>query len=97
MQATETDYRSGRRNTEVLKQTSICTSSCRGASGNDFASTRGYIDRVPVNKWKNLKRNSLAYWGSKQTSIDNSALENLKMPMWKCVKKAATELASKYY
>ncbi|HMR56397.1 MAG TPA: F0F1 ATP synthase subunit alpha, partial [Cyclobacteriaceae bacterium] len=87
----------GRRNTEVLKQPQYAPVAVEEQVAMILASTRGYIDRVPVNKVKEFEKEfiELLRAQNKQT-LDNFRAGKFEDADVDVIKKVATELASKY-
>lgn len=87
----------GRRNTEVLKQPQYAPVAVEEQVAMILASTRGYIDRVPVNKVKEFEKEfiELLRAQNKQT-LDNLRAGKFEDADVDVIKKVATELASKY-
>lgn len=87
----------GRRNTEVLKQPQYSPTPVEEQVAMILASTRGYIDRVPVNKVKEFETEfiHLLRAQNKQT-LDNFRAGKFEDADVDVIKKVATELASKY-
>lgn len=87
----------GRRNTEVLKQPQYSPAPVEEQVAMILASTRGYIDRVPVNKVKEFEIEfiHLLRAQNKQT-LDNFRAGKFEDADVDVIKKVATELASKY-
>lgn len=87
----------GRRNTEVLKQPQYAPVAVEEQVAMILASTRGYIDRVPVNKVKEFEKEfiELLRAQNKQT-LDNFRAGKFEDADADVIKKVATELASKY-
>jgi F-type H+/Na+-transporting ATPase subunit alpha len=87
----------GRRNTEVLKQPQYSPAPVEEQVAMILASTRGFIDRVPVNKVKEFEIEfiHLLRAQNKQT-LDNFRAGKFEDADVDVIKKVATELASKY-
>ncbi|MBS1488914.1 MAG: F0F1 ATP synthase subunit alpha [Bacteroidetes bacterium] len=95
--ATKLTIERGRRNTEVLKQPQYAPVPVEEQVAMILASTRGYCDKVPVNKIKDFEKEfiSLLKAQSKQV-LDNFRVGKFEDADADVVKKVATELASKY-
>ncbi|HCZ37207.1 MAG TPA: F0F1 ATP synthase subunit alpha [Cytophagales bacterium] len=95
--ATKLTIERGRRNTEVLKQPQYAPVPVEEQVAMILASTRGYIDRVPVNKVKEFEKEfiELLRAQNKQT-LDNFRAGKFDDADVDLIKKVATELASKY-
>ncbi|HNU41139.1 MAG: ATP synthase F1 subunit alpha [Bacteroidetes bacterium OLB12] len=95
--ATKLTIERGRRNTEVLKQPQYAPVPVEEQVSMILASTRGYIDRVPVNKVKEFEKEfiELLRAQNKQTlaNFREGKFEDADVDV---IKKVATELASKY-
>ncbi|MGE0770235.1 MAG: F0F1 ATP synthase subunit alpha [Cyclobacteriaceae bacterium] len=87
----------GRRNTEVLKQPQYAPVPVEEQVAMILASTRGYIDRVPVNKVKEFEKDFIALLKTQhKATLDNFRKGKLEDGDVEVVKKVATELASTY-
>lgn len=95
--ATKLTIERGRRNTEVLKQPQYAPVPVEEQVAMILASTRGYIDRVPVNKVREFEKEfiSLLRLQNKQV-LDNFRVGKFDDADAEVVKKVAMELASKY-
>jgi F-type H+-transporting ATPase subunit alpha len=95
--ATKLTIERGRRNTEVLKQPQYAPVPVEEQVAMILASTRGYIDRVPVNKVKEFEKEfiELLRAQNKQT-LNNFRAGKFDDADVDLIKKVATELASKY-
>jgi F-type H+-transporting ATPase subunit alpha len=95
--ATKLTIERGRRNTEVLKQPQYAPVPVEEQVAMILASSRGYIDRVPVSKVKEFEKEftSLLRAQNKQV-LDNFRVGKFEDADADVVKKVATELASKY-
>jgi F-type H+-transporting ATPase subunit alpha len=87
----------GRRNTEVLKQPQYAPVPVEEQVAILTASTRGFIDRVPVNKVGEFEKEFLELLRLQNKPV----LDNLRAGKFEdndvaILKKVATELASKY-
>ncbi|MBX2895131.1 MAG: F0F1 ATP synthase subunit alpha [Cyclobacteriaceae bacterium] len=95
--ATKLTIERGRRNTEVLKQPQYAPVPVEEQVAMILASTRGYIDRVPVTKVKEFEKEfiELLRAQNKQTlaNFRGGKFEDADVDV---IKKVATELASKY-
>jgi F-type H+-transporting ATPase subunit alpha len=95
--ATKLTIERGRRNTEVLKQPQYAPVPVEEQVAMILASTRGYTDRVPVNKMKEFEKEFLGLLKAQNKQV----LANFRVGKFEdadadVVKKVATELASKY-
>jgi F-type H+-transporting ATPase subunit alpha len=95
--ATKLTIERGRRNTEVLKQMQYQPVPVEDQVAIILASTKGYIDRVPVNKVKDFEKEFIGLMRAQYTQV----LANFRAGKFEdadveVVKKVATELASKY-
>lgn len=95
--ATKLTIERGRRNTEVLKQPQYQPVPVEEQVAMILASTKGYIDRVPVEKVKAFEKEFIDLLKAQNKQI----LENFRAGKFEdadveVVKKVATELASKY-
>lgn len=87
----------GRRNTEVLKQPQYAPVPVEEQVAMILASTKGYIDRVPVAKVKEFEKEFLSLLRlQNKTVLDNFRAGKFEDADVDTVKKVATELASKY-
>ena len=87
----------GRRNTEVLKQPQYAPVPVEEQVAIIAASTRGYLDKVPVNKVKEFEKEFLGLLKAQHNSIlDNFRAGKLEDADMQTVKKIALELASKF-
>jgi F-type H+/Na+-transporting ATPase subunit alpha len=87
----------GRRNTEVLKQPQYAPVPVEEQVAMILASTKGYIDRVPVPKVKEFEAEFLGLLRLQNKSVlDNFRAGKFEDADVDTVKKVATELASKY-
>lgn len=87
----------GRRNTEVLKQPQYAPVPVEEQVAIILASTKGYIDRVPVAKVKEFEKEFLELLRlQNKTVLDNFRVGKFEDADVDTVKKVATELASKY-
>jgi F-type H+-transporting ATPase subunit alpha len=87
----------GRRNTEVLKQPQYSPVPVEEQVAMILASTRGYIDQVPVPKVKEFEKEFIGLMRAQYQSIlDNFRAGKVEDSDVEKVKKMATELASKY-
>jgi F-type H+-transporting ATPase subunit alpha len=87
----------GRRNTEVLKQPQYAPVPVEEQVAMILASTKGYIDKVPVQKVKEFEKEFIGLLRAQ----NNSVLENFRTGKFEdadveTVKKVAIELAGKY-
>ncbi len=95
--ATKLTIERGRRNTEVLKQAQYAPVPVEEQVAMILASTKGYIDRVPVPKVKEFEKEfiDLLRLQNKQV-LDNFRAGKFEDADVEVVKKVATDLASKY-
>src|SRR5260221_1238509 len=95
--ATKLTIERGRRNTEVLKQPQYAPVPVEEQVAMILASTRGYIDRVPVSKVKEFEKEfiSLLRLQNKQV-LDNFRVGKFDDADAEVVTTVAMELASKY-
>jgi F-type H+-transporting ATPase subunit alpha len=95
--ATKLTIERGRRNTEVLKQPQYAPVPVEEQVAMILASTRGYCDRVPVNKVKEFEKEFIGLLKAQNKQVlDNFRVGKFEDADVDVVKKAATELASKY-
>ncbi len=95
--ATKLTIERGRRNTEVLKQPQYAPVPVEEQVAIILASTKGYIDRVPVAKVKEFEKEFLELLRLQNKAVlDNFRAGKLEDADVDTVKKVATELASKY-
>ncbi|GAB1446937.1 MAG: F0F1 ATP synthase subunit alpha [Cyclobacteriaceae bacterium] len=87
----------GRRNTEVLKQPQYAPVPVEEQVAIILASTRGYIDNVPVEKVKEFEKEFLGLLRAQnKVVLDNFRAGKFEDADVEAVKKAALELAAKY-
>ena len=87
----------GRRNTEVLKQPQYAPVPVEEQVAMILASTRGYIDHVPVAKVKDFEKEFVLLLRAQNKPIlDNFRAGKVEDADVEMIKKIATELASKY-
>jgi len=87
----------GRRNTEVLKQPQYSPVPVEEQVAMILASTKGYIDKVPVPKVKDFEKEFIGLLRAQHQSIlTNFRAGKVEDPDVETVKKVATELALKY-
>jgi F-type H+-transporting ATPase subunit alpha len=87
----------GRRNTEVLKQPQYAPVPVEEQVAMILASTKGYIDNVPVEKVKEFEKEFLGLLRAQnKTVLDNFRAGKFEDADVETVKKAALELAAKY-
>jgi F-type H+-transporting ATPase subunit alpha len=87
----------GRRNTEVLKQPQYAPVPVEEQVAIILASTKGYLDRVPVNKVKDFEKEFIGIMKLQhQNVLDNFRAGKLEDGDTEAVRKTATELAGKY-
>ncbi|MFZ5972368.1 MAG: F0F1 ATP synthase subunit alpha [Bacteroidota bacterium] len=95
--ATKLTIERGRRNTEVLKQPQYAPVPVEEQVAMILASTKGYIDRVPVAKVKEFEKEFLELLRLQNKAVlDNFRAGKFEDADVDTVKKVATELASKY-
>jgi len=95
--ATKLTIERGRRNTEVLKQPQYAPVPVEEQVAMILASTRGYIDRVPVSKVKEFEKEFIGLLKAQSKEVlDNFSVGKFEDADVEVVKKAATELAAKY-
>lgn len=95
--ATKLTIERGRRNTEVLKQPQYAPVPVEEQVAIITASTRGFIDRVPVAKVREFEREFLGLMRAQHgTVLDNFRAGKLEDADMATLKKVATELAAKY-
>ncbi len=95
--ATKLTIERGRRNTEVLKQPQYQPVPVEEQVAMILASTKGYIDRVPVEKVKAFEKEFIDLLKAQNKQIlDNFRTGKFEDEDVAVVKKVATELASKY-
>jgi F-type H+-transporting ATPase subunit alpha len=87
----------GRRNTEVLKQPQYAPVPVEEQVAMILASTKGYVDRVPVNKIKDFEKDFLSLLKLQhKTVLDNFRAGKFEDADTEVIRKVATELAGKY-
>ncbi|MBL7875853.1 MAG: F0F1 ATP synthase subunit alpha [Cyclobacteriaceae bacterium] len=87
----------GRRNTEVLKQPQYAPVPVEDQVAMILASTKGYIDKVPVEKVKEFEKEFIGLMRAQHKQVmDNFRAGKFEDADVDLVKKTATELASKY-
>jgi F-type H+-transporting ATPase subunit alpha len=95
--ATKLTIERGRRNTEVLKQDQYSPVPVEEQVAIITASTRGFIDKVPVNKVRQFEKEFLDLLkATKQDVLNNLRAGKLDDSDVETIMKAATELANKY-
>lgn len=95
--ATKLTIERGRRNVEVLKQPQYQPFRVEEQVAVILASTKGYIDRVPVAKVKEFETEFLTLMRAQhKTVLQNFAVGKFEDADAEVVKKAALELAGKY-
>jgi F-type H+-transporting ATPase subunit alpha len=95
--ATKLTIERGRRNTEVLKQPQYAPVPVEDQVAMILASTKGYIDRVPVTKVKEFEKEFIGLMRAQNKQVmDNFRAGKFEDADVAIVKKFATELASKY-
>ncbi len=87
----------GRRNTEVLKQPQYAPVPVEEQVAMILASTKGYIDKVPVNKVKEFEKEFVGLLKVQySTVLDNFRAGKVESGDEETIKKIAGELAAKY-
>lgn len=87
----------GRRNTEVLKQPQYAPVPVEEQVAMILASTRGFIDKVPVNKVKDFEKEFVGLLKAQHTTVlNNFRAGKMEDADVATIKKVATELASNY-
>ena len=87
----------GRRNTEVLKQPQYAPVPVEDQVAMILTSTKGYIDRVPVEKVKDFEKEFIGLMRAQHKQVmDNFRAGKFEDADVALVKKVATEMASKY-
>jgi F-type H+-transporting ATPase subunit alpha len=87
----------GRRNLEILKQPQYAPVPVEEQVAIIFASTKGYIDKVPVGNVKEFEKDFITLLNAQQKRIlDNFREGKLEDADLEIVRKLALELASKY-
>ncbi|HRJ29294.1 MAG TPA: F0F1 ATP synthase subunit alpha [Cyclobacteriaceae bacterium] len=95
--ATKLTIERGRRNTEVLKQDQYSPVPVEEQVAIITVSTRGYMDRVPVNKVREFERDFLELMrNSHRAVLDNLRAGKFEDADVETIKKVALDLASKY-
>jgi F-type H+-transporting ATPase subunit alpha len=95
--ATKLTIERGRRNTEVLKQDQYAPVPVEEQVAIIAASTRGYLDKVPVTKVRQFEKEFLDLMRSSYRSVlDNLRAGKLEDSDLETIKKTALELAAKY-
>src|SRR5882724_8887884 len=95
--ATKLTIERGRRNTEVLKQPQYAPVPVEEQVAMILASTKGYIDKVPVPKVKDFEKEFIGLLRAQHQSIlNNFRAGKVEDSDVEIVKKVATELALKY-
>ncbi|MCK6617265.1 MAG: F0F1 ATP synthase subunit alpha [Cyclobacteriaceae bacterium] len=95
--ATKLTIERGRRNTEVLKQDQYAPVPVEEQVAIIAASTRGYLDKVPVNKVRQFEKEFLDLMRSTYRNVlDNLRAGKLEDSDLETIKKTALELAAKY-
>lgn len=95
--ATKLTIERGRRNTEVLKQPQYAPVPVEEQVAMILASTKGYIDKVPVVKVKEFEKEFIGLMKAQHKQVlDNFRVGKFEDADVEVVKKTATELASKY-
>jgi F-type H+-transporting ATPase subunit alpha len=87
----------GRRNTEVLKQPQYAPVPVEEQVAMILASTKGYIDKVPVDKVKEFEKEFVGLLKVQNKAVlDNFRVGKFEDSDVETVKKVAMELAAKY-
>lgn len=87
----------GRRNTEVLKQPQYAPVPVEEQVAMILASTKGYIDKVPVDKVKEFEKEFIGLLRAQHKAVlDNFRVGKFEDADVETVKKAALEMAAKY-
>ncbi len=95
--ATKLTIERGRRNTEVLKQPQYAPVPVEEQVTMILASTKGFIDKVPVAKVKEFEKEFIGLMKAQNKQVlDNFRAGKFEDADVDVVKKVATELASKY-
>jgi F-type H+-transporting ATPase subunit alpha len=95
--ATKLTIERGRRNTEVLKQDQYAPVPVEEQVAIIAASTRGYLDKVPVNKVRQFEKEFLDRMRiSHRAVLDNLRAGKLEDSDLETIKKTALEFAAKY-
>jgi F-type H+/Na+-transporting ATPase subunit alpha len=95
--ATKLTIERGRRNTEVLKQAQYAPVPVEEQVAMILASTKGYIDKVPVVRVKEFEKEFIELMKAQNKQVlDNFRAGKFEDADVAIVKKFATELASKY-
>ncbi|HNP95329.1 MAG TPA: F0F1 ATP synthase subunit alpha [Cyclobacteriaceae bacterium] len=95
--ATKLTIERGRRNTEVLKQPQYAPVPVEEQVAMILASTRGFIDKVPVNKVKEFEKEFIGLLKAQHKAVlDNFRAGKMEDADIDTIKKTAIELASKY-
>lgn len=95
--ATKLTIERGRRNTEVLKQDQYAPVPVEEQVAIIAASTRGYLDKVPVNRVRQFEKEFLELMRlSHRAVLDNLRAGKLEDSDLEAIKKTALDLAAKY-
>jgi F-type H+/Na+-transporting ATPase subunit alpha len=95
--ATKLTIERGRRNTEILKQPQYAPVSVEEQVAIILASTKGYIDNVPVSKVKEFEKEFLSFLRLQHKAVlDNFRAGKFEDADTAIVKQVALELAAKY-
>jgi F-type H+/Na+-transporting ATPase subunit alpha len=95
--ATKLTIERGRRNTEILKQDQYAPVPVEEQVAIITASTRGFIDRVPVTKVKQFEKEYLELLrGSYKSVLENFRVGKFEDADLETVKRVATDLAKQY-
>jgi F-type H+-transporting ATPase subunit alpha len=95
--ATKLTIERGRRNTEILKQDQYAPVPVEEQVAIITASTRGFMDKVPVSKVKQFEKEFIELMrANNQTVLDNLRAGKLEDSDVDTIRKVATDLASKY-
>jgi F-type H+-transporting ATPase subunit alpha len=95
--ATKLTIERGRRNTEILKQDQYAPVPVEEQVAIITASTRGFMDKVPVSKVKQFEKEFIELMrANNQAVLDNLRSGKLEDSDVDTIRKVATDLASKY-
>src|SRR5690349_16215868 len=95
--ATKLTIERGRRNQEILKQDQYAPVSVEEQVAIITASTRGFMDKVPVNKVREFEKEFSSLMNASHRGVlDNFRADKFEDADVATIKKVATDLASKY-
>jgi len=95
--ATKLTIERGRRNQEILKQDQYAPVTVEDQVAIITASTRGFMDKVPVNKVREFEKDFREMMnGTQRNVLDNLRAGKFEDADVATIKKVATDLASKY-